>query len=183
MPAAGAPDAGWAALMAETLSAAIPWLAAGLLAVAAAADIALRIIPDTVPLCIAALGLSERAMAGDLARSLAAALAVFALASFAWRRGWLGGGDVKLLAACALLVPPASVPALVEYTALSGGGLAAVYLAARRLPPVAAAAQAPVRPALAARVWRIERWRALRGGSLPYGCAIAAGALIILFGG
>jgi prepilin peptidase CpaA len=168
--------------MAETLAASVPWLAAGLLAFAAAADIALRIIPDTVPLSLAILGLLSRLMAGDLALSLASALAVFILAAFAWRRGWLGGGDVKLLAACALLVSPASVPILVEYTALSGGGLATLYLAARRLPRLAAASHATGWPVLLRRVWRIERWRALRG-SLPYGCAIAAGALIVLFGG
>ena len=35
-----------------------------------------------------------------------ASAAVFALGAVCWRCGWLGGGDTKLLAACAVLVPP-----------------------------------------------------------------------------
>ena len=44
--------------------------------------------------------------------ALSAAGIVFGVALVCWLRGWMGGGDVKLLGACALLVPPVAVSPL-----------------------------------------------------------------------
>ena len=136
-----------------------------------------RTVPSRLCLAIAALGLAARVMTGDLAAGLVAAGLVVLGAGLCWRRGWLGGGDVKLLAACALVVPPHAVPGLLAGTAIAGAGLALVFAATRRwLRPSYGS-----RPmGLLARAARAERWRLARGGPLPYAVAIALGAATAL---
>ena len=152
-------------------------LAAAMLVAAALHDAALRTIPNALCALIAGAGIALRLAAGDVWPAVGAAGLVFALACLAWRLGALGGGDVKLLAAASLLVPPASVPTLLLAVALAGGVLALGYLAARHVVP-----KPPhVRPAgFARRLLRAEAWRIRRGGPLPYAVAIAAGALLTL---
>lgn len=141
-------------------------------------DLAVRRIPDTLSASIAAVAILLRAAEGPgaLAASLAAALALFVLLFVLFARGWLGGGDVKLATALALGLPPAGVWTLVVATALAGGMLAAGYLLMHRL---AAGSVAPAgrQAAILARVAAAEAWRIRRRGPLPYGIAIAAGAL------
>jgi prepilin peptidase CpaA len=153
---------------------------AGLALVAAALhDIAARTIPNGLSLAIACAGLLARATANELLPGLVAAGLVFLLGWAAWRCRVMGGGDVKLLAACALLAPPAAVPGLVLAVALAGGVLALAYLALQPLVPVPALA----RPgALPARALRAEAWRIRRRGPLPYGVAIALGTFFTLLG-
>lgn len=148
----------------------------GLLAAASAHDLAARTIPGLTCVAIALLGLLARDLAGELAPGVAAAGAVFAGAFLCWRRGWLGGGDVKLLGATALAVPPASVPALLAATAIAGAWLALAYLAARRF---VTAPGGPRPRGLVARALRAERWRIARGGPLPYAVAIALGMAVV----
>ncbi|MDO9709132.1 prepilin peptidase [Paracraurococcus lichenis] len=151
--------------------------ALALLLAAALHDIAARTIPNAASLAIALAGLAARALAEEALPGLAAALAVFLLAWLAWRCRVMGGGDVKLLAACALLVPPAAVPSLVLATAIAGGLLGLAYLALRPLLPAPAAA----RPGgLPGRALRAEAWRIRRGGPLPYAVAIALGTFFTL---
>ena len=151
--------------------------AATALLFAAAHDVAVRTVPNAVSLVVAAAGLTLNAWDGQLAPALFGAVLVFAAAWYFWRRGWFGGGDVKLLTACALLVPPGSVPALILCTALAGGALALFYVSLARVLP----RDGTPRPTgLLPRVWRAERRRIRRGLSLPYSCAIAAGALLTL---
>ena len=108
---------------------------------------------------------------------LAAAAIVFLILATAWRFRLLGGGDVKLLTACALVVPPPLVPALLVQTSMAGGLLGLIYLAARgRL-------RAPQRPrgtSLLSRALRIEQWRLSKGGPLPYAAAIAVALVWVL---
>ena len=148
-----------------------------LLLSAALHDFMARTVPNGVAATLAVIGIAVRVLAGGLAAGLLVGLIVFALAAFCWRRGWMGGGDVKLLAATALLVPPPLVPSFVTVVAICGGALALIYLVARRYvgPPRSARPQS-----LLARALRVERWRIRRGGPLPYACAIAAGGLFIL---
>ena len=155
-------------------------LPAGLALVAAALhDIAARTIPNGLCLAIACAGLLARALAEELLPGLLAAGLVFLLGWAAWRCRVMGGGDVKLLAACALLAPPAAVPGLVLAIALAGGLLALAYLGLRPVVPVPALA----RPApLLARARRAEAWRIRRRGPLPYGVAIALGTFFTLLG-
>ena len=148
--------------------------AVAVLLFAAAHDIAFRVIPNAVPVTVMAAGLWLSLARGQSGAAMCIAFSVFSGAWVLWRNGWMGGGDVKLLAASSLLVSPESVPALLLNTALSGGVLALVYLLLSRIPP-AAICQRP--RGLALRIWRIERRRIRRAASLPYGCAIAMGAL------
>ena len=144
---------------------------------AALCDVAIRILPNRAALALLAIGLALRASDGTLPLAVAAAAAVFAVMFLLWWHGIMGGGDVKLLAACATLVPPAGILSLLLATALAGGVLAGLYLALGRLGP---RRFAPRRPrSLPGRVWRIECWRISRRGPLPYGCAIAAGVLLV----
>ncbi len=148
-----------------------------LLIAAGVRDFISRTVPNRVPALIAILALALQWQAGSLRFALPAGAAVFIVAAFCWRRGWLGGGDVKLFAAAALLVPPGKVPAMIVAVALAGGALALLYLALAALLPNAR----PGRPAgRLARILRIERRRIRRHGPLPYASAIAAGAIFIL---
>ena len=95
---------------------------------------------------------------------------------------WCGGGDVKLLSACALLVPAYAVPNLILTVAIAGGILALGYLAGRS-PRLHAGGLTAVPASFIRRVWRIEAWRIRRHAPLPYACAIAAGCIFTLVTG
>jgi prepilin peptidase CpaA len=153
--------------------------AATALLFAAAHDVAVRTVPNRASLIVALAGVGLSALDGQLVQALFGAVLVFGGTWYCWRRGWIGGGDVKLLTACVLLVPPTSVPGLILGTAIAGGVLALAYLGLARLPPGRVTRRAPARRVhLLRRVWRAERWRIRRGLSLPYACAIAAGVLL-----
>jgi prepilin peptidase CpaA len=153
-----------------------------LLCVASLNDIAVRTIPDLASFGVIGIGIALRLIDGTLFPGLVAYAAVFALGALCWRCGWLGGGDAKLLAACALLVPPTLVPQLVLATALAGGLLACLYLALGRMTTLwSVPVHAGRSRTLVVRICRAEWWRARRRGSLPYGCAIAAAAMFTLF--
>ncbi len=145
-------------------------------------DVAFRLIPDALPLALAALGVGVHLLDGKLAVSLGCGAVIFVLAFLCWFRGWMGGGDVKLLAATAILLPPVRVPGFIAAVALAGGVLALLYLALERL----LGRGAPSRPAGRAaphlrRILAIERRRIRRRLSLPYATAIGAAALLMLF--
>ena len=147
------------------------------LLLAGAFDVATRKVPNALPVAVAVIGLMLRAQSADLVAGVEAALAVFVVGGICWGRGWFGGGDVKLLAAAALLVAPDRVPGLVLCIALAGGGLAVLYLLLQRVLP-APRAGAPA--SLWSRVLRIEQWRIRGRGPLPYASAIVAGVLVVL---
>jgi prepilin peptidase CpaA len=155
--------------------------AATCLLFAAAHDVAVRTVPNLMSLIVAAAGLGLNALHGQLGAALFGGGLVFSGCWYCWRHGWIGGGDVKLLSACALLVPPTLVPALILSTGVAGGLLALLYLTLgwvlRRLLPGGAGAQPT---GLLRRVWRAERRRISRRLSLPYACAICAGVLLTL---
>lgn len=108
------------------------------------------------------LGLAPTVLAVSLAvgfAGLVAGVAMFAL-------GWIGGGDAKLFAAAALwLGLPAAAPFL-AWTGIAGGGLAVALLLLRR---------SPVAPLINGPAW-VGRLLEPKG-DVPYGVAIAAGAL------
>jgi prepilin peptidase CpaA len=159
-------------------------IATALLGVAALNDVATRTIPDFASLGLVLIGVVLRGASNELPAALGASAAVFLLGAASWRLGWIGGGDVKLLAACAWLVSPALVPRLVLTTAIAGGGLACVYLTLRWLFGAARAqTHAALSRSLVVRIWRVERRRIERRPTLPYGCAIAVGTLLTLASG
>jgi prepilin peptidase CpaA len=93
---------------------------------------------------------------------LAVGVAMFALR-------WIGGGDAKLLAACALWLGMGAITPFLLWTAVAGGVLAVVLMLLRKAPlPLA-----NIGPAWFGRLMK-------PGGDVPYGVAIAAGALIAL---
>ena len=141
-------------------------------------DIIARTVPNGMALALAVLGLGIRVTNGNLLTGMLAGTIVFVAAAFVWRRGWMGGADVKLLGAAALVVPPSAVTDFIVAVSLTGGALALFYLAARRFVPVNHSGMRP--RSLLGRAFRAECWRIRRGGPLPYACAIAAGGLFIL---
>ncbi len=143
-------------------------------------DFAFRTIPNGHAVIVALAALVVRGIEGQLAGALLACLLCFIISTVCWLRGWLGGGDVKLLSAVVLLVAPVDVPGLLAEIAFAGGALAVCYLILSLVvsPP---RGRPPVQ--LVHRVLRVERWRMSRRRSIPYGCAIATGALLMLLNG
>jgi prepilin peptidase CpaA len=107
-------------------------------------------------------------------QSLVAGAILLLLLLMVFTRGWMGGGDVKLLTALAVGLPPSGVIQLLTITALSGGVLAALHLIMRALPYPRLA---PAGSSFLRRVYAVERWRHLRHAPLPYGVAIACGGI------
>jgi prepilin peptidase CpaA len=148
-----------------------------LLIFAALHDVAARTIPNTIAALVAVCGLAARLGAGDATISVCVAGLVFGVAFLLWLRGFLGGGDVKLLGACAILVPPHAVLSMVLDIAIAGGALAAIYLCLRVAVPKNV--DRVNRPrSFVGRVLRAEQWRIHRNCPLPYASAIAAGVFI-----
>ena len=133
----------------------IPVIAAGLFFIAAYGDIRTRRIPNALALAVAALGLLRLVLAGDPAAallSIAAAAAVFAIGFLLFWRGWLGGGDVKLMAAAVLLVGAPAVSLFLIAMSLCGlvvtlATLAADRFARRAATPNSAPEASPARAA------------------------------------
>jgi prepilin peptidase CpaA len=160
---------------------------------AACHDIASRTVPNWMPVSIACLGIVA-ALAGDRALiSTALGLVVFIGAAICWRRGWMGGADVKLLGAIAIVLPLDVMSAFAIAMSFAGALHAVTYMVGRRLvtpPPPLASLGGPAvsvfrhrRRSILSRVLRAERWRISRGGPLPYACAIAFGFLFVICNG
>ncbi|MBB2168515.1 peptidase A24 [Gluconacetobacter aggeris] len=145
---------------------------------AALHDIATRQVSDQLVLGVAGLDFLLACLNGHPWRGLLSGLCLFALGVACWSRGWMGGGDAKLLGAVGLALRPDQMPVLVMDIALAGGVLALAYLLGRASLPSHYGGTAP-RNGIG-RVLRIERWRLRRGCSLPYVCAITGGSLIVL---
>lgn len=146
-----------------------------LLFYAATRDVATRTIPNEICLALALLGVAGQiASPMQIVWSLVAAGILFLLLFVAFSLRWMGGGDVKLLTALAVGLPPSGTMQLLTVTALAGGVLAALHLIMRAMP---SPRLAPAGSSLARRVYAVERWRHLRHAPLPYGVAIASGGI------
>lgn len=80
---------------------------------------------------------------------------------------FLGGGDAKLLAACAPWIGLSALGPFLVYTALAGGGFAVALMIFRKAPPLPVYAQAP---------WLLRLHQ--RPKDVPYAVAIALGGLL-----
>ncbi|WP_156678351.1 A24 family peptidase [Sphingomonas profundi] len=69
----------------------------------------------------------------DVAWQIGLALMVFALFAGAFALGMMGGGDVKMIGALALWLPPYGLARMLVVMALAGGVLTLLMLAAHRL--------------------------------------------------
>ena len=140
-----------------------------LVLVAAVRDLTSYTIPNWISLALLA-AFVPAAAAGWLAGAPLPALGLcvgvglaalmFGVAMFTF--GWVGGGDAKLFAACALWLGWSGLTPFLLWTAVAGGVLSLVLLSARRRSPVAAGPFARL---------------LTKGEPVPYGLAIAAGAL------
>src|SRR6266436_10278328 len=150
-----------------------------LLLYVATIDIATRLIRNEICLVLALLGIAAQfANPMQVAGSLIAAAILLMLLLVIHQRGWIGGGDVKLLVALAIGLPLMGVIQLLTITALAGGVLALVHLMMRVLPYPRLA---PAGSSFVRRVYAVERWRHLRHAPLPYGVAIACGGIWTVF--
>src|SRR5713226_4996099 len=150
-----------------------------LLVYVAMIDIATRLIRNEICLALALLGIAGQfASPMQVAESLIAATILLLLLLVIYQRGWIGGGDVKLLVALAIGLPLMGVIQLLTLTALAGGVLALVHLMMRLLPYPKLA---PAGSSFVRRVYAIERLFKLRRAPLPYGVAIACGGIWSVF--
>ena len=144
-----------------------------LLAVAAACDLTSFTIPNLLSLALAvtfaAFGLLAHLSAGVFAFHLLAGLIALAAGFALFAFGYIGGGDAKLFAAAALWLGLRDLPAYALVASLMGGLLTLALLMLRQWPL----------PAGAARVDWIIRLHEKSSG-IPYGVALAGGALVIL---
>jgi prepilin peptidase CpaA len=141
-------------------------------AFAGAMDLFTMTIPNRISLAMVAAFLVLAPLAGlgpwQIAYHFGAGLVVLAICVLLFIPGWIGGGDAKLAAAVALWLGFDNLIPYVFWVALAGGMLATVFGAFRGMPlPAMVAAQA----------WAV-RLHDRRGG-IPYGIALAAGALCV----
>lgn len=155
-------------------------VAAALLLFAAARDIATRLIPDGVSIGIALVGLASRATLGwtEAGTSLAIGAVLFVVLLPLAMRGWLGGGDVKLISAMAVGLAPHQTWLFIVATVFAGGVLGMAYILGRHVVPETRVAGGTT---LLRRVLVVEAWRMRRRGPLPYAVAIAVGGLFVLY--
>jgi prepilin peptidase CpaA len=141
----------------------VPWLALALLLLlllAGIEDARTREIANWKNAAIALLALPwwwANGLSGvDMAWQLGVALIVFALFFAAFVAGQMGGGDVKMIAALALWLPPGGVLSMLMVMSLLGGGLTLLFLA--------------------------DRWRrrAAQVAEIPYGIAIAVAGMLAI---
>jgi prepilin peptidase CpaA len=148
------------------------------MAVAAFEDFRRLTIPNLLPLLlcaawpfyVAAVPSPDGAVSGILG-AIGAALAVFLAGAVLFARGWLGGGDVKLLAAATLWAGAAQTLGLLLVTGILGGALALILLS-----PLGGFALA-ARSLLGHPVFPEVPGSAI---PVPYGVAIAGAGLIVV---
>jgi prepilin peptidase CpaA len=142
------------------------------MAIAASTDLLTMKISNRLTLVLAlgffALALLDGMPVPEIGEHVVAGLLVLAVSFVMFLRGWIGGGDAKLVAATALWFGWAHLGDYLLCASLIGGVLTFAILEFRRrtLPP-----------ALAAQAW-VARLHEPTGG-VPYGIALAAAALII----
>jgi len=165
-----------------TLHAMIPWVASlAALGVSGVTDVKRRIIPNECAVLIAfcGLGLSLKHGTDQVFIGLAAAFAVVLALGVLAHYGLTGGGDVKLIGAVTLLVPPGEVGLLLVEIALAGGVVSCAYLLAgralRRMPSVRQTPAGPGNPVTEGHWLSREAARIAAGDPMPYALAVLGG--------
>ncbi len=145
-----------------------------LLATAAAFDVVKFIIPNPIAVSLVALFLVAAMILPfdtDWLSHAGAALAVFVVGVVSFRFRVLGAGDVMLMTAVALWAGFDLLPWMRLYIALAGGALALALVALRHLATTMAIHGAWPGGAVPRLLYIGEK--------IPYGVAIAAGAIIV----
>ena len=138
---------------------------------AALEDMAKLRISNILPLLVMGLYVAWVGVTGwenDVWQNGTLFLAVFALGSVLFALRWMGGGDVKLMAACALWFDWSGALAWFVYVTVGGGVLALLIVAGRRLVPQT------VREGSSLSIFAAK-------GPIPYGVAIALGTIMALY--
>jgi prepilin peptidase CpaA len=146
-------------------------LGIGIFGFVAYGDIRTRRIPNEMIVAILALAAFRIAMDGDPRAglyTLAAAAALFVATFLLFWRGLLGGGDVKLIGATALLIGYHSLFEFLFVMSVSGALVAVAVLARDRLGPRRAATPPLEDQKVQARL------------TVPYGVAIAVAGIVVL---
>ena len=144
----------------------------GSLAFAAAMDLLTMTIPNRITLVLIAAFVPAAVLAGldlpAIGAHLATGFGVLLLGMVVFFCGWCGGGDAKLLAAIALWLGFDNLVPYLLYTAVAGGMLATAVSLLRSVP---------LPGILLAEAWAVRLHR--RDAGIPYGVALAAGALLV----
>lgn len=147
-------------------------LVPGAFAFGAAMDLFTLTIPNRVSAAIVLAFAPAAWLAGfdgwEAVSHVGAGLAVLAVGVLLFMGGWFGGGDAKLLAAIALWVGFDNLFAYLLYVAVAGGMLATLFMTLRSVP---------LPHILVCEAWAVRLHR--RDGGIPYGIALAAGALLV----
>ena len=153
------------------LQAALLTLFPAVMILAALTDATSFTIPNRLSLILLAAFVPTVLVLGRPLGEIGLDVAVGALALIAgmamFAAGWIGGGDAKLFAVAGLWLGWPALTSFLMVTALAGGGLAVLLLNAR---------SAYVRTHLAGGPGWLDRL-ATPGADVPYGVAIAVGAL------
>lgn len=144
----------------------------GAVAFAGAMDLLTMKIPNRISALVVLAFFPLALLAGmgawDILYHVAAGLAVLALGVLLFIPGWFGGGDAKLMAAIALWIGPESLFPFIFYVALAGGMIATAFASARSVP---------LPRVFLGEAWALRLHR--RDAGIPYGIALAAGALLV----
>lgn len=141
------------------------------MAFAAATDLLTMTIPNRLSVALCAAFLLIAPLAGlswqDLLSHLAAGSLMLLAGIVLFSLGWMGGGDGKLLAVASLWLGFEPMTQFLVYVVVLGGALALLILAYRKWPS----------GALPLPNWALRLHA--KGEGMPYGIAIAAGALAV----
>jgi prepilin peptidase CpaA len=146
---------------------------------AALHDFAARTVPNWLPLSLLSVGAVIRLSDHSFLPGIAICLGTFLVLFLVWMFGAMGGGDVKLWAVTALLIPPCWESELTFFLRvfILGGILAVLYLV---LCMIVSKPRASNSGGILRRIMRVEAWRISRRGPLPYAFAIAGSAILTL---
>ncbi len=145
-------------------------VAAGALAWGAFVDIRRYTIPNlaAATVAIAFLPMAALMPLNFLIGGLLAGLGVFAVGVLIFARGWMGGGDVKLLAATCLWAGPSMLAPFALVTSIAAGALGLLMLS-----PIGR--HMPAHPSAT-----IDDTRPMGRQPMPFGVAIAVGGLWVI---
>jgi prepilin peptidase CpaA len=149
----------------------------GILALIAYRDVRTRRIPNPLAIAIAILGLVRILLVNDpvaAGYTLAAGIAMLAVAFLLFWRGVLGGVDAKLIAATVLLIGYQDLFGFLFLMSLCGAALALATLTRDKLGPWLWSLW--LYPAMSP----VAATAAPKRSTVPYGAAIAAAGVIVL---
>jgi prepilin peptidase CpaA len=154
------------------LEAAVLTVLPGAVAFAAAMDIFTMKIPNRISIVLVLSFFPLAYLAGlgpwEIAEHVGAGALMLLVGFGLFVCGWFGGGDAKLMAAVGLWVGFDALPLYLLSVAMAGGLIAGAFATVR---------QVPLPRCLLGQSWALRLHR-LDGG-IPYGIALAAGALIV----